>query len=318
MNELRLLVTERAQEGEGICSFVLEPVSGGELPPFTAGAHIDVQVHPGIVRQYSLCGDPAERRRWRIAVLREPASRGGSSGMHDEVHPGTTLRVSQPHNHFPCLAASHSMLLAGGIGVTPVLAMAKTLRREGRSFELHYCSRSAARTAFRSEIASAFGANAHFHFDDGDAAQKFDAQAVLSGAHPQTHLYVCGPAGFIDHVLVTARRLGWPEDRLHREYFAAPVAAAQTSDAAFEVRLARSGISLNVPSNKSVLEVLLDAGIEIPFSCESGVCGTCATRVLEGTPEHRDAYFTDAERAKGDRFTPCCSRSKTSTLVIDL
>ena len=318
MTDLHLIVSRRTQEADGICSFELEPALGGELPPFTAGAHIDVRVHSGIVRQYSLCGDPAERRRWRIAVLREPRSRGGSSGMHEEVHPGTTLRVSEPRNQFPLVTAPHSLLVAGGIGVTPILAMAKTLRREGRSFELHYCARSRARTAFRAEIASEFGASARFHFDDAEPAQKFDAEAVLSRARGETHLYVCGPAGFMDHMLATARRLGWAEDRLHREYFAAPVAPTPAADSAFDVRLARSGIALSIPPNKSVLQVLLGAGIEIPYSCESGVCGTCATRVLDGAPDHRDAYFTDAERAKDDRFTPCCSRSTTPVLVLDL
>lgn len=316
MTELQLLVTARTEEAEGICSFELEPALGGQLPPFTAGAHIDVRVHPRIVRQYSLCGDPAERRRWRIAVLREPASRGGSSGMHEEVHPGSLLRVSEPRNHFPLVAAPHRLLLAGGIGVTPILAMAKTLRRDGQSFDLHYCSRSAARTAFRAEIVSEFGADAHFHFDDGPASQKFDAAQVLSSVPSATHLYVCGPAGFMDHVLATARRLGWAEERLHREYFAAP--AATTDGHAFQVRLARAGASLHIPADKTVLEVLLAAGIDVPHSCESGVCGTCATRVIEGAPDHRDSYFTDAEREMGGRFTPCCSRSKTPVLVLDL
>jgi vanillate O-demethylase ferredoxin subunit len=318
VNDLQLIVRARTQEADGVCSFELEPPMGGELPPFTAGAHIDVHVHPGIVRQYSLCSDPLERSRWRIAVLREPQSRGGSSGMHEEVHPGATLRVSEPRNLFALVAARHSLLVAGGIGVTPILAMAKTLRREGDSFELHHCARSPARTAFRAEIGSEFGARAHFHFDDGEPAQKFNAEAVLSGAHGETHLYVCGPAGFMDHVLATAHRLGWAEDRLHREYFSAPAAPTSAVDGAFVVRLARSGIALNIPPNKSVLEVLLGAGIDILFSCESGVCGTCATRVLEGTPNHRDAYFTDAERAKGDQFTPCCSRSMSPMLVLDL
>jgi len=318
MNDLHLIVSARTQEADGVCSFELEAPLGGELPAFTAGAHIDVHVQPGIVRQYSLCGDPAERRRWRIAVLREPRSRGGSSGMHEQVQPGATLRVSEPRNHFALVTSPHSLLVAGGIGVTPILAMAKTLRREGRAFELHYGARSAARSAFRSEIASEFGARTHFHFDDGEPAQKFDAEAVLSGAQGETHLYVCGPAGFMDHVLGTARCLGWAEDVLHREYFAAPVAPTPAADGAFDVRLARSGISLNIPANKSVLEVLLGAGVDVPHSCESGVCGTCATRVLEGTPDHRDAYFTGAERAKGDQFTPCCSRSTTPVLVLDL
>ncbi|WP_140635310.1 PDR/VanB family oxidoreductase [Methylibium rhizosphaerae] len=318
MDELELIVSRRRQEAEGICSFELARPDGGELPPFTAGAHIDVYVQPGVVRQYSLCGEPGDRRRWRIAVLREPASRGGSAGMHDEVKPGSTLRVSTPRNHFALVPAPHSLLLAGGIGVTPILAMAKTLHREGGSFEMHYCTRSPGRTAFLDELrAAAFGQRARFHFDDGLPAQKFDADSVLSGAQPGTHLYVCGPSGFMDHVLGTARRLGWAEERLHREYFAGSVVSSP-ADTGFDIQLARSKRTLQIPADKSVLQVLLDGGIDVAFSCESGVCGSCLTPVLEGTPDHRDSYLTDAERAANDQFTPCCSRSKTPVLILDL
>jgi vanillate O-demethylase ferredoxin subunit len=196
--------------------------------------------------------------------------------------------------------------------------MAKTLHREGGSFEMHYCARSPARTAFLDELrGAAFGERVRFHFDDGEPAEKFDAESVFSGAQPGTHLYVCGPSGFMDHVLETARRLGWPEERLHREYFAGS-AASSPADIGFDVQLAHSKRTLRIPADKSVLEVLLGCGVDVPFSCESGVCGTCLTRVLEGTPDHRDSYLNDAERAANDQFTPCCSRSKTPVLVLDL
>jgi vanillate O-demethylase ferredoxin subunit len=318
MQALSLVVRGWRQEAEGICSFELEPAQGGELPPFAAGAHIDVHVQPGIVRQYSLCGDPAERRRWRIAVLREAASRGGSAGMHDHVRPGTTLQASAPRNHFTLVPARHSLLIAGGIGVTPILSMARALDGEGRSFHMHYCTRAPARTAFRDEIeAAAFAGRVSFHFDDGEPVQKFDADHVLTNSPSGTHLYVCGPSGFMNHVLGTARCLGWAEDQLHREYFAAS-AAASTADTAFEMRLAHSGHSLRVEASQTALQVLLGAGIDITFSCEAGVCGTCLTRVLEGTPDHRDVYLSDAEHAANDQFTPCCSRSRTPVLVLDL
>lgn len=318
MDELELIVRGRRQEADGICSFELARPDGDELPAFTAGAHLDVHVRSGVVRQYSLCGDPGDRRRWRIAVLREPASRGGSAGMHDVVHAGSTLRVSAPRNHFALVPAPHSLLVAGGIGVTPILAMAQTLHREGGSFEMHYCTRSPARTAFRDQLrAAAFADRVRFHFDDGEPAQKFDAESLFSGAQPGTHLYVCGPSGFMDHVLETARRLGWPAERLHREYFAGSVASSP-ADTGFDVQLAHSKRTLRIPAGKSVLEVLLGCGVDVPFSCESGVCGTCLTRVLEGTPDHRDSYLDDAERAANDQFTPCCSRSKTPVLVLDL
>jgi vanillate O-demethylase ferredoxin subunit len=271
-----------------------------------------------LVRQYSLCNDPTERHRWRIAVLRETTSRGGSAGMHERVKVGDSVRVSAPRNLFGLFPTGPSLLLAGGIGVTPLLSMAQALHRAGRDFEMHYCARSAPRMAFRTEIAAApFASQVQFHVDDGDAAQKFDVEAVLRGAAPDTHLYVCGPGGFMEHVLGAARRLGWPDERLHREYFAAgPVDTS--ADGAFDVQLGRSGKRFSVPADKTVLEVLLAQGVDIPSSCEAGVCGTCITRVLEGTPDHRDSYLTDDEHRANDQFTPCCSRSLTPVLVLDL
>ena len=318
MNELNVKVLAKTEEAEGICSFELAALPGETLPPFEAGAHIDVHVAPGLVRQYSLCNDPTETQRWRIAVLHEPASRGGSAGMHSLVNAGDTLRISTPRNLFGLAPRGPSLLMAGGIGITPLLAMAQVLHREGRSFHLHCCARTASRLAFRRWIMDApFARHASFHLDDGDAAQKLDAEAVLRDAAPNTHLYVCGPGGFMDHVLGTARRLGWPEERLHREYFAAgPVDAS--ADQAFDIALARQGKRFSIPAGKSVLEVLLAAGVDIPSSCEAGVCGTCLTRVLDGTPDHRDSFLTDEERRANDQFTPCCSRSRSPVLVLDL
>lgn len=318
MNELMVRVARRAQEADGICSFELVPDGGASLPPFTAGAHLDVCVAPGLIRQYSLCNDPAESGRYRIAVLREPASRGGSAGMHERVQVGDRLKVSPPKNHFPLAPAPHSLLLAGGIGVTPILAMARKLHAAGEAFEMHYCGRHATRMAFLDELAqSAFAAQVQVHVDDGPSEQKFDARSVLAGVSDDTHLYVCGPAGFMDHVLATARELGWPEARLHREYFAGAVTATE-ADAAFDVRVASTGQLIHVPASKRVIDVLADHGIDVPVSCESGVCGTCLTPVLEGQPDHRDTFLTDSERLANDQFTPCCSRAKSPLLVLDL
>lgn len=318
MSTLSVCVQKRTDEAEGICSFELVAEDGAKLPPFTAGAHIDVYVSPGLVRQYSLCNDPAERNRYKIAVLREPQSRGGSAGMHTKVQAGQCLTVGSPRNHFALVPARHSLLLAGGIGITPILAMARSLHAQGDSFEMHYCGRSAARMAFLDELAAApFAGAVQVHTDDGDAGQRFDANGLLATPQPGTHLYVCGPAGFMDHVLATARACGWPEEQLHREYFAAaPV--DHPGDEAFEVQLARTGTRCQVPAGKTVLEVLLAEGVDLPFSCESGVCGTCLTSVLAGTPDHRDSYLTEAERAAGSQFLPCCSRSKSPVLVLDL
>lgn len=316
-NELTVRVARRLQEAEDICSFELVPHEGDVLPAFSAGAHIDVHVAPGLIRQYSLSNDPSERHRYRIAVLREPASRGGSAGMHDRVQAGDVLCVSAPRNHFPLAAAPRSLLLAGGIGVTPILAMARALHAQGSPFEMHYCGRSATRMAFLDEIrSSGFSGHVALHADDVPA-QKLDAQRVLAEPREDTHLYVCGPAGFMDHVLETARGQAWPEAQLHREYFAGNPTALAT-DGSFEVRLASTGLSCQVPAGQTVIEVLAAHGVEVPSSCEAGVCGTCLTRVLEGTPDHRDAFLTDAERAANDQFTPCCSRAISPILLLDL
>lgn len=318
MNQLTVTVANKTLEAQGIASFELRRADGQPLPPFTAGAHIDVQLGPGLVRQYSLCNAPGERHRYQIAVLREPQSRGGSAAMHERIAVGDLLQISEPRNHFALVPAQCSLLLAGGIGITPILCMAEALSQAGADFEMHYCSRELERMAFKARIeGAAFAERVQFHFDAGPEAQKLAADRLLAQQPAGTHLYVCGPAGFIAHVLDQARRCGWPEDQLHREFFAAAPTEPQ-ADAAFELRLARSGRTCQVPADKSALEVLLAHGIDVPMSCESGVCGTCLTRVLEGLPEHRDVYLTDAERARNDQFTPCCSRARSPLLVLDL
>ena len=315
--DLRVRVARRVEEADGICSFELVPQGVDELPAFTAGSHIDVHVAPGLVRQYSLSNDPSERFRYRIAVLREPSSRGGSAAMHDKIEAGQTLCISPPRNHFPLEDAPRSLLLAGGIGVTPILSMARALHAQGKVFNMHYCGRSLSRMAFVEEIGRApFADSVVLHADDVPE-QKLDLQLLLAGPSDDTHLYVCGPGGFMDHMLATARAHGWPDARLHREYFAG-IVKTLPSDGSFEVRLAHRGLTCTVPANKTVVEVLAEHGVEVPTSCEAGVCGTCLTRVLDGTPDHRDTFLTDAERAANDQFTPCCSRALTSLLVLDL
>jgi vanillate O-demethylase ferredoxin subunit len=312
-------VERKMQEALDICTFELVDTSGRALPAFSAGSHIDVQLPNGITRQYSLCNDPQESHRYLIGVLKDPATRGGSKAMHELVNVGDTLTISAPRNHFPLAhEAQHSLLLAGGIGVTPILCMAERLAIAGASFEMHYATRSRERTAFYERIGkSAFAPKVQFHFDDGDAAQKLDLAALLAPPKSGTHLYVCGPKGFMDAVLATARANGWPAAQIHYEYFGAE-ATAKADDGSFEVRLASSGKVVTVAKDQSVTQALAKAGVEILTSCEQGVCGTCITRVLEGEPDHRDLYFTPEEQARNDQFTPCCSRSKSPLLVLDL
>jgi vanillate O-demethylase ferredoxin subunit len=316
---LQVRVERRQAEAEDICSYELASLDGAPLPAFTAGAHIDVHVAPGLVRQYSLCNPPHERHRYLIGVLRDPASRGGSQAMHADIQAGAVLSISAPKNHFPLAEAGPSLLLAGGIGVTPILAMAEALSARGAPFQMHYCARSPGRTAFRERIAaSAFAPQVRFHYDSGEAAQKLDLPALLAQLDRRTHIYLCGPAGFIDHVKAAANASDWPRDQLHLEYFGAAAAPVAHGDQPFEVKLASSGKVYAIPADSTVLRVLNDAGVFIPASCEQGVCGTCLTRVLDGVPDHRDLYLDEAEQAANDQFTPCCSRSKTGTLLLDL
>ncbi len=316
MSDLQVQVLARHIEAEGICSYDLARADGTPLPTFSAGAHIDVHLPGGLVRQYSLCNDDRETHRYRIAVLRDPASRGGSVAVHEKVQVGHTLTISAPRNHFPLVAAPFSLLLAGGIGITPLLCMAQRLAATGQDFRLHYCTRSLSRTAFRDSVA-AFGKRARLHLDDGDAAQKLNLPAALAAAPAGSRLYVCGPTGFIDFVVKTAQASGWPADHLHLEYFgAAPQDTA--GDRAFEVRIASTGQTYTVPAEKTVVAALQEQGVEVLVSCEQGVCGTCLTRVLEGECDHRDMYLTDDEKARHDQFLPCCSRATSPMLVLDL
>ena len=225
------------------------------MPAFSAGSHVDVQLSEGVTRQYSLCNDPAESHRYVIAVLKDPNTRGGSKAMHERVQPGDVLTISPPKNHFPLAhGASRSLLLAGGIGVTPILCMAERLSVLGAEFEMHYATRSRGRTAFAARIQQApYASRVRFHFDDGAPEQKLDVSRVLAAAGDGTHLYVCGPKGFMDHVLSTARAQGWPEDRLHYEFFGTVVVKTD-QDQSFRVKLASSGRIILVPKEKTVVQ----------------------------------------------------------------
>jgi vanillate monooxygenase ferredoxin subunit len=317
---LTVRVAKKRAEAEDVFSFELLPPEGVQLPAFSAGSHIDVEVQPGLIRQYSLCNHPAERNRYLIAVLREHNSRGGSVAMIDGVQAGQALRISEPRNHFTLEPdARRVKLFAGGIGITPILCMAEQLAHSNVPFTFHYANRTRSRAAFLQRIeSSSFADRVQWHFDDGAAGRMPDIQSAVGSPEPGTHLYVCGPTGFIKAVLETAERAHWPSSHLHREYFLAAEPVATASEGAFSVRIASTGVTLAVPPDKAVIDVLADHGIDVPVSCKQGVCGTCLTRVLKGTPEHRDLFMTDAEHSKNDQFTPCCSRSKTSLLILDL
>lgn len=316
---LNMLVGKFRRETDDIVSIELVDADGRPLPAFSAGSHIDVHICNGMVRQYSLCNSPAETDRYVIGVLKDPKSRGGSAALHGMLAEGLRLRIGEPRNLFPLdETADRSLLLAGGIGITPMLAMAERLRMLGRRFELHYWGRSLSRMAFLDRIAaSAFKNDVRIHCDDAPEDRRVEPDDVIPGPETGVHLYVCGPQGFIDRVLDLARRRGWPDSRLHKEYFGATV-SDPAGDGAFTIRIAHTGADIPVNPGQSVVAALAAHGIELPVSCEQGVCGTCLTRIVDGIPDHRDSYLTDDERAANTVFLPCCSRAKSDCLVIDI
>lgn len=312
-------VAKKQQAAVDIVTFELVDPAGESLPNFTAGAHVDVHVGDGLVRQYSLCNDPQETHRYQIGVLRDPASRGGSIAMHDNINEGDSLQISEPRNHFTLAHdAKESVLFAGGIGITPILCMAERLANIGSPFTLHYCTRSQDRMAFRERIQSSpFAGQVHFYFDDSPDSEKLNIQTALGSVDPGRHIYVCGPTGFLEFVRASAKEAGWSDDNVHYEYFGAEVQTSASSDS-FQVKVASTGAVFTVNPGETIVEVLEKNGIEVLVSCQQGICGTCLTHVLEGTPEHLDYFLSDEEREANDQMTVCCSRSKSNMLVLDL
>ena len=280
----------------------------GTLPPCPPGAHVDVHLPNGLVRQYSVA--VADGARYVIAVKRDAASRGGSAYVADALRIGTVLRIGAPRDNFPLMAASgRVVLLAGGIGITALLPMARRLHEEGRDFRLHYWFRSAGHAALR-EWWHGLGECVELHPSD---AGRVSISAVVRAQDDGTHYYCCGPASMLqDFVEATA---ALPQERVHLERFApaAPVAGDM-----FTVRLAKSGRTVAVPAGQSIVEALLAAGVDAPYSCQQGICGSCEVRVVAGVPEHRDEVLTAAEKAGNRTMMICCSRARTPELVLDL
>lgn len=323
-------VSRVIDETGAVKSFELRMLDGEPVPAFAAGAHIDVHMD-GFARQYSMCNAPSETHRYVFGVLREPESRGGSVWIHDRLDEGAVLKISGPRNHFPLAPdAAHHVLLAGGIGVTPILCMAWELSGAEKPFEMHYCAKSRADAAFADMIErSPIAEHLTWHFDGGDPAKGFDLKAAFAEVKPGTHIYCCGPAGMIKAALEATAH--WPEGTFHFESFAAAdapeagagAAAGATSadggaDGAFEVEVASTGAVLSVPGDKSIVAVLRENGVEVDTLCEDGICGTCITGVLEGEPDHRDSVLDKSEKAGGKLMTVCCSRAKSGRLKLDL
>jgi vanillate monooxygenase ferredoxin subunit len=310
-------ITDVSLPADDTRAFWLARSDGAPLPPYLPGSHIDVHLPGGLVRQYSLCGSDVGAGAYRIAVKLELASRGGSAWLHRYARTGTQLRIGAPRNAFALDdAARHHMLIAGGIGVTPILSMAHALAASGGSYTLSYFARGDASVVFRTELGRGpLAGRTHIHTGLSPDATRERVASLLSTALPDTHVYVCGPSAFMA-VVVEMARAAVGVQRVHQESFgAAPL--LPDDERAFSVRLHGREDAILVPADKSVLACLREAGVEIASSCEVGVCGTCMMRVIDGEADHRDTYLTDDERADGTCFLPCVSRSKSRILVLD-
>jgi vanillate monooxygenase ferredoxin subunit len=314
-----VVIARRTTEADGIVSLELVRSDGQRLPPFEAGAHVDVYLDDGVVRQYSLCSDPAQCDRYRLGILREPQSRGGSAAIHQTFVESRTIRISAPRNNFVLKeTAAKSILMAGGIGITPLMAMAYRLHRMGAPFILHYCARTIDRAAFRFELEqAAFRDSVFFHYDDDRSVGPFDVAAALQDATADAQLYVCGPEGFMKHVLECAHATAWTAERIHMEYFSREV-PLDAGDSTFTVVAQRSGVTVEVGPSETIAQTLLGRGVTVELACEQGICGTCLTRVVAGIPDHRDLYQTEDEKATNAQMTICCSRARSPTLVLDI
>jgi len=311
-----------------IKTFRLVAADGAMLPGYTPGAHVQVEI-PGAPdrgkavqwRSYSLINlDPHAHTEqpvveYRIAVRREDEGRGGSRFMHEQLQSGAILNLRAPTNNFPLEAPLPIILLAGGIGITPMISIAAELIAQRRPFELHYSGRALAQLPFVQELQALVGEQLCLHADD-EPDTRLSIETLLAVCNPQQPIYVCGPAGMIDATLNIAERLGWPKSALHYELFAET--QPQEGDRAFEVELKSSGQVLNVASDKSLLDTLLDAGVDAMYDCRSGYCGLCSTRVCSGDIEHRDTYLSEGEKATGRVMQVCVSRARSARLVLDL
>ena len=311
-----VVVKKRHVQGQNVAVLEFESIDATRLPKIEAGSHIDVHLPNGLVRQYSICQDPRHEGVFRLGILKDPASRGGSESAFNDLQDDMHLQVSEPKNLFPLVKAKHSVLIGGGIGITPLITMAYQLLADGASFELHYCGASPERAAFVDELAQGeLAPHTQFHFKSEGASHREFFESAIHHIDAASHIYTCGPVGFMDWVINLAHNQDFPAEQVHKEYFNVEV---ETGGDAFEVVAQRSGKTIKVAAEETILQALAREGIDIEMSCEQGVCGTCMCDVIEGEPDHRDVYFTDEEKASNEQVLVCCSRSKSARLVLDI
>ncbi|QPF87269.1 oxidoreductase [Bradyrhizobium genosp. L] len=315
---LELRVKRISYEAESINSYELVSPTGSDLAAFTAGSHIDLHLSGGMIRSYSLVNDQRERHRYLIAVNKDAKGRGGSRLVHDTLRVGDIIAVSPPRNNFALHEdAELTVLVAGGIGITPLLSMIRRLETLGRAWKLFYAARTQAAAAFIDELSALrpnVHANLHLDFDDQRSGGVFDLAGIVNNTPAHAHLYCCGPVPML--AAFEAATADRPTGHVHVEYFQAREAPA--TDGGFEVRLARSGRTIAIRPGKTILDALLEAGIAANYACTEGVCGTCETRVIDGIPDHRDQFLSKDEQAANTSIMICCSGSKSRSLVLDL
>ncbi len=299
-------------EADGVISLELAAADGDVLPPFEPGAHVDLHLPSGIVRQYSLCGDPADRSHYRVAIR---AVSGGLSSqfVHRKLRPGEMLAVSEPRNNFSLVDAKNYIFVAGGIGITPLLPMMRELSARNKPWTLLYCNRSDDTAPFLPEI-RALGGEISLH--SSASGTRLDVAKRLGTARQDTAIYCCGPERLM--LAVEEATAGWPDGSVHFEWFAPRGRPADAAAGSFEAVCQASAITVNVAADKSLLEALNDAGIPLPCSCQQGICGTCEVRVLAGEPDHRDSILSSAERATNATMMACVSRARSPRLVLDI
>ena len=315
---MQVRVKRITYEAENINSYELLAPRGGDLVPFTAGSHIDLQLSNGMIRSYSLVNNQSEQNRYVIAVNKDAASRGGSKFIHEIVRVGDIVTISHPKNNFALQEkANHSVLIGGGIGITPLLSMIRRLETLGQSWELFYAARTRFTAAFLDELNTLrpnVHLNLHVNFDQEPSGRMFDLSTILKNVPADAHIYCCGPVPMLE--AFEAATTGRPTSQVHVEYFKAKEKPA--AEGGFEVKLARSNRTIVVQPGKTILDALLDAGITANYACAEGVCGTCETKVIEGIPDHRDLFLGKEEQATNKTMMICCSGSKSSALVLDL
>lgn len=316
--QIRVRLSEIADIADDVKTLEMRAVDGAVLPRFTAGAHIDLLLPGGLIRSYSLCNSQAEPDRYVVAVRRQDNGKGGSLAVHKALRTGAEILIHPPRNNFPLVPdAEHSVLIAGGIGVTPIMSMILQLEALGRSWELHYSSTSRQRAAFLDSLAvfeRAKPGRVHFHFDDEHKGAVLDIAACLRGAPAQAHFYCCGPTPMLAAFKAQTEKL--PDSHIHIEHFSSDV--VHTKDGTFEVEFRRLGKIVTIAEGQTILEAAIELGCDVPYSCQEGVCGSCEVTVLEGIPDHQDEVLSRQEREANTKMMICCSRSKSPKLVLDI